>query len=841
MKTMGRRAGSGARPRLFAFAMARDQIGGLVAVACAVFGGAAMVTACAVIGETGLTSHASPERLAAADILVAARQHHPVPEDLDPPLSERVTIPSELVEVVAAVPGVAAAVGDLTFPASILSLEAPTEGHGWASAALGGSVLDGTAPEGPGQIVLDAAIATDAGLAVGERTEIATAAGTAEYLVTGVVDAPGSGVYFEEATAAALAENPGGEVDLIAVAVEPGASLADVAADIEAAGLPEGLIVATGEARGDVEFFTAAATRGELVAMAGSLSGTVLILVGCVVAGALSVSVANQRRDLALLRALGATPRRVRRLVAAQAAAVAAIALVPGIAAGHLLAGAFADALTGVGLLSEALPLARTPLSALLAAALMLPTVRLAARGAAMRISRMPATEAVAESRVEPREPSRLRVRVGLVLFAVALAQSLLPLFTRSEAALVSTATGALMAIVGLALAAPALVRALTGHAARRLSDRTGAPQWLAVSNSRAYALRTAGSVTVLALAVALTLTQLYTQTTLERAAAADLEAGLRADATVTGAAVGGVAPAEIAELADEPGVTAAVPMTSTTVLREYEFAGDRWAESYAAPAFGPGAEQVVDVRVDAGDLADLAGESIAVSTATARVWGVDVGDEVRLVLANGVAVRPSVVATYERGIGFGSVIVSTDLLAAHSGARLFEAVLLSGDAAAATVWASDRPGLDVRAGPAMIAAGPGSSPERWINLLVSVALLGYVLLGVGNSLVASTSRRRGEFAALRLVGATPRQIRSMVRREAVLLSAMAIGAGLAISVPPMSLLGLGFTGRPWPQGPLWPMAAIAAAAAVIAYAATMMPTRRALGEPPAAVLGSGD
>src|SRR5690606_13115232 len=184
------------------------------------------------------------------------------------------------------------------------------------------------------------------------------------------------------------------------------------------------------------------------------------------------------------------------------------------------------------------------------------------------------------------------------------------------------------------------------------------------------------GSVTVLALAVGLTYTQVYAQTTVERATADELEEGMITAATITGS-TGGVAEADLAGLEELSGVAAVVPMASTQVLRRYEQWGEEEIESHAMPAFGAGVELVVDPDVDAGDLADLRGETVAVSSS----WGVDVGEEVDLVLANGAEVRPTVVATYERDLGFGGVIASTDLLAAHGGERLFEAVLVAGDA----------------------------------------------------------------------------------------------------------------------------------------------------------------
>ena len=185
-------------------------------------------------------------------------------------------------------------------------------------------------------------------------------------------------------------------------------------------------------------------------------------------------------------------------------------------------------------------------------------------------------------------------------------------------------------------------------------------------------------------------------------------------------------------------------------------------------------------------------------------------------------------VAVYERGFGFGGVIVWTDLLAALGGDRWFDGLLIDGDAAAVSSWAAARPGLDEVSAPALFGDG-GTAPEHWINSLVLLVMLGYVLMAVANSLVASTMRRGPEFAALRVIGATRRQVLAMVTRESAVMAALAIMAGLAVSVVPLSLLGLGVAGRPWPQGPLWLVPAVSATVVLIAYAATRTAAGRAL------------
>ncbi|MCC3763570.1 FtsX-like permease family protein [Glycomyces sp. TRM65418] len=806
--------------------MARRRLAGLVAVGFAVAGGAAMITVAAILAETGLTSHIGPERLEAAEVLVAATQSHPVPEDVDPPLPERVPIDADLVDTVTAVPGVEAAAADVAFTARIDEpfTAGAVAGHSWDTAALTGAEVDGRAPAGPDEIVLGDATAHAAGLAVGDTAEVTTPTGTGVFTVVGLTDAPG--LHTDAATAQGLAGLDAHEADVIAVRTEPGADV-DAVADALRETLP-GLEVAVGDARGDVERLGDATASADLIALAIAMAGTIVLLVGFITAGALAVAVANQRRDLALLRAVGATPRQVRRLVAAQASAAAAIALIPGIAAGHLLAGGFTGFLTDSGMLPAGLPLARTPISAAIVASLLLLTVQLAARGAAMRASRLPATAAVAEARVEPKAPGRVRTVIGFVLLVMAGAQALLPLVTPGETAFIAAVTATIVAVIGFALAGPVLVGALTRRAARRLDDRTPAPKWLAVQNSRAFARRTAGAVAVLALAVGLTITQVFSQTTYTEVTAAEIEDGATADATVTGP----VGAADLAELRDRPGVDAAVGVAPTTVLRVLDDIGS--AEPYAALAFTPGVAAVADLGVVDGDLADLRGDAVAVGADAARLWGVGVGDRLDLVLADGTEAAPEITATYERGLGFGSIVLAADLLA---GPRFYDAVLVAGDPAAVAGWASGVPGLTTAEGAAVPQAPTGMTPDQWISLMATLAMTGYVLLGTANGLVAATGRRRGEFAALRAVGATPRQVRAMVGREALVTAAIAVGAGLAFSVPPMAVLGLGFLGEPWPHGPWWVIPVTAGAAVLLAWAATAIPVRRALAGPPTAAL----
>ncbi|WP_329032805.1 ABC transporter permease [Streptomyces sp. NBC_01725] len=880
--------------------MARHRISALVAVVSAVLGGAALITGTGVLTESGLRSELPPGRLGGADILVSADQTFRLGgPDLPIALPERAAVPASLVERLAQLPGVRAAVGDVSFPVGVLDArgrvvpvgEDPrAAGHNWSSHTLlgsprgedgsgaGGPGIEGRKPAGSGEVAVDSAVAAAAGVKPGSGIRVVAAGRpAAEYRVSAVIDAPGAGVLFADPTAADLAgrdDGPrSGTVDLIGLRTEPGTTDAvaeAVRAELRAAEPRDaqprdarspgaGLVVATGAERGDLAAPDAVAARSLLILLASSLAGIILLITGFVMAGALGVAIAGQRRELALMRAVGATPKQIRRIAASQATVIAAAALVPGIPLGYLLADRFRVLLVDRGVLPEALPLTFGPLPALATTLLLALAVQVSARGAAWRTSRMPATEAVAESRSEPRHPSRLRTRAGLLLVVAATTLSVVPLLARTALGATATSIAGILAAIGLALAGPALIRRVSDTLSRRLPAGASPATWLAMSNVRGYAIRIAGVVSTLAMAVVFTLTYILAQTTVLTATTDDVGAGTLARERLTAPGLGGLPEGTLAAVRETAGVRGAAPVTSTTVLWPYEQLGDPVVESASAMILTPDAPDVLDLDVRSGSLARLTGDTVAVGGDVARSRGASVGQRIRLILGDGTHVTPRVVAVYGRDLGFGPVVLSRDLAMEHTTTRLDQSILIrtdtagapppsgvsgASDAAGATrerlaAFVSARPGLALSPADTTGAGLDDAPPEVWINLATIVVLLGYLLLSIANKLTATTAQRRTEIATLRLNGTTPRQIRAMMRREAALIAAAALTAGLAVSVIPLALLGVGFLGRPWPAGPVWLLPAVALTIVTISFLTIELPTRRALRTAPAEALAN--
>ncbi|WP_043625843.1 ABC transporter permease [Nonomuraea candida] len=836
-------------------ALALARAGGLVVVLVAVLGGMALVTATGVIVDSGFRSQ-PPLRLAGADVVVSARQSIPVEEDLPVALPERAGVPGSLVGAVRAVPGVASAIGDLSFPAAVVNRtntpsgpttlgsatpgtptaatpgrpaadaagqDGPspgtagpdepspgTAGHGWASLGLSGRLTAGRPPRAPDEVALR-------GGRLGARVLVVAGGRPAAYRVTGLVDAPG--LYFSDATAAALAGRTSGAragtVDLVAARAAAGVTPGDLARALRQR-LGDRYEIATGRYRADAESPGAAAGRGLLLALPGSIGGISLLIVGFVVGGGLALSINRQRRDLALLRAAGATPRQVRRVVAVQGLAAAVPALVPGAALGYLLAARFGELLVEIGALRADQPLVYGPLPAVAAALALLGGVRVASWAASLRVSRMPVVPGVAGLG----EPSRARTNAGLLLILACLVLSSAPLLVRTEAAAIGPATAALLAVIGLALAGPWLVRRAAGALARsRWVARLPGPGWLAVHNCHGHALRTAGEIAALGMVVTLGLSVTLTQTTISEARSRQTSAAMRGLVTITAPGLGGIPHGLLDEVRR---LTPAAGMVTTTVVTgPLEFGDNPRLMARPALGLGPDAEGLIDLDVVDGGLGGLTGAAVALDERAGRV-----GERLEVIMGDGARVEARVVATYRRGLGFGPIVVSRDLAAAHTTTGL-DGAILARPAALAPLLAR-WPGAEVTE----VTEGPqagAASAQTLVNLAVLAVLLAYVLVAVANRLVATTTARRGELDGLRRLGATPRQLRRMLRWEAALIAAGASGSGIVLAAVPLGMLGLGFLWRPVPAGPLWLVPASVLVVGLVVWLAVELPARRIL------------
>ncbi|MFF9347706.1 ABC transporter permease [Streptomyces sp. NPDC014734] len=767
------------------------------------------------------------ERYAGADAVVmgdqrvvyTAKPWGSEPETAETYLPERVRLDRTAVARVAGAAGVAKAVADDSVPVTVHSAPEAGSGRGavgavgrsWESAVLTPYRLTGGhAPGAADEVVVDDALAAAAGLRPGSRVTVQTDGVPRPHTVSGVAASAhrggGPAVFFTERRLTALAGHPG-TVDAIGVVAERGVTAGSLRASLEAV-LPDrargdrAIEVLTGAERGRAEHVDALGARGELLPMLASVAGTVLMVALLVIATTISQAVHQRSGELALLRAVGATPRQLRSAVGREVSRVAGAAAVLG-AIGTVPLGLYLRSL----LTTDPLPLpvpVWLPLSAgVVAAALVTLLARPVSLLAARSVTGLrPAAALGAAGAPESSEPGRVRTITGVVLAVAGVGSAGAATAQGGQAAAVAASGAATSLIIAVALLGPRIAQVALRVLGAPVRWVGGVSGFLAARSAAAHHRRLGVAITPIVLLVTFVCVQLSAGSTLERAADRQAAAALRADLVVTGPAAG--LPAGAARAVREiPGVAATGVLRSAVVLAHRELGAPRLDRF---PVLGVTADQLpgtLDPRVTAGDLADLTGpDTVAVGEDRAAGLDVGTGDTVDLRLGDGAGVTLRVVAVYERSLGLGEFMLPRETLAAHTTAPRDQGVLVRTDGSPASADAvrhalAPYTGVRVRAAtPDDVRIAPATSDQDDALMVIGVGVIGgFALLAVVSTLSLISVGRAPEFRLLRLVGAGRRQVRRMLVLETGLVAVAGLVIGTLVAAVPLTAFALSTTG----------------------------------------------
>ncbi|MCX4781445.1 ABC transporter permease [Streptomyces sp. NBC_01264] len=615
------------------------------------------------------------------------------------------------------------------------------------------------------------------------------------YTVSGIAAPAGgnlahqSALFFGDAEAQRLAARDG-RVSAIGVLPEAGVDAGELAGRIRQALQGTTAQVATGHQRGPVEFLDAAGARIKLVSMGGAMGGTSLLVAILVVVGTFSLSIQQRHRELALLRAIAATPKQLRGMIGREALLVGLAAGIAGALAGLPLAAWLHGRFVEAGVVPVTLE--RTagifPMIAAVGASLL--GAWAAARITARRVARVRPAEALAEAAVERGRPAWARLVAGALLLAAGVVLVAVLSTLRTEPASTPVTFLAVVVLAGaVSLLGPVIVKGAAALLAGPLR-LAGPGGRLATANLRGNATRMASAVTPLTLLIGMACTVLFVTPTLGDAARAQAREGVRAEWVLQGRGPG-VPGAAAERIRRTPGVLAATEIVHTSI----RVGLTKYAAQGVTPA---GLDRTWDPGVTAGSLAGFGEKSVAVSDLAADQLGLKPGSPLSLSLGDGTPVTLTVSAVYARGLGFGDVTLPHGLTAAHVDDPLASSVLVAGPATREALASAVReyPGVAVLSA----AEADGARAERQaagseINLLAMGLVLAVTAIAVANTLAMSTGERLREFAMLRLAGATRRQVRGMLRLEAlaVLLMGVVLGSGIALAV--LTAFSVGMTG----------------------------------------------
>lgn len=715
---------------------------------------------------------------------------------------DRERIPEELLSVIQRVEGVDRVEGGVTGYAQIVDEEgeaigttgAPTFGVSWplyeGFSAL--SIREGRSPQTGGEVVIDAATAERHGFSIGDDVTILFEGPQEEFQLVGIAGfgdadnlAGATMAGFDLATAQRVL-GAGETFDSIFVAADEGVRAGDLR-DLITEVLPEGVEAQTGAA--------VAAEQADAIKEALGFFNTFLLVFAAIalfvgafiIFNTFNILVTQRTRELALLRALGASSRQVTMSVLTEAGVVGLAASVVGLGLGILVAVGLRALLAGFGidLPSASLQvLPRTIVVAFLVGIVVTVVAALLPARRAARISPIAAMQVVESTR--PFE-SRRRLAIGGTLVVGGAALGLLGLFGGGGSAVQAVGIGVAATFIGTAILSPLIAQPLARAIGSPLPRLARLPGKLGRENAMRNPRRTAATSAALMVGLALVGTFLILGSSLKTSVGQTIETTLRADYVIQPGAgtMAGFSPELAGHLADSPDVAAMSPLRFGQ-WREEGSARTSWLSGVDPAAI----EQVLFLDVVEGDVASLDERGVLVREDEAAASGLEVGDTLRMEFGATGVVPMDVRGIYREGWLAGTYLISLEAYEANYTEQLDNLLFVK--------TAPSLPRQEARAAIAAIQeAFPGvevqdqaelrRSQEQQVNSVLGMvtALLGLAiliaLLGIVNTLALSVLERTRELGLLRAVGMSRRQVRRMIRWESVIIAL--IGGVLGLSV----------------------------------------------------------
>lgn len=725
----------------------------------------------------------------------------------------RPRIPAGLIPEVGGVDGVAmqdgipVVQGQLQFIAQLVDKKgepigdpgqgAPTFGFIWDDfTQLSPWTLEaGEPPIANDQVAIDRGSAEKGGFEVGDTVQVLTQAAPASYTISGIAkfgtaDAPGSAsvTLFTAAQAqkVAAAEN---EFDGIAVAGEDGVSQTELAQRIRAAiDLPK-IQVITGatltaenqdEIQESLSFFNTFLLIFALVAL----------FVGCfIIFNTFSIIVAQRTKEMALLRAIGASGRQVILSVLGEAFVVGLVASAAGLAAGIVLASGLKALLAGFGIDIPAGGTVLNTRTIVVAIGVGTFVTLMSSVFPARKAARVPPVAAMRDVSIDQSGYSGIRVVIGLVvtgLGVLALAAGLV----NGEISLVGV--GAVVVFLGVAFLGPVIARPvsdLIGWPLKRFRGITGE---LARENASRNPKRTASTAAALMIGVALVALITILASSTKASIGATIDRAFQADYIVAPKAGGFGGSGFSPELAES---VKALPEIETATGLRFGAAELDGNGKFIIAADPEAPNQLFDLRpANPKAFENLGSDQIAVSERIADEKGWKIGDTVAAKFPSGGTTDLTVAAKYGVGQqeGLSDYFVSLDTFTENFPEQ-FDA----------QVYAKLAPGVSLEEGKkamdaaikpyanaevedqAEFKASQEASINQFVNLIYALLFLAVIIAGIGiaNTLALSIVERTREIGLLRAVGMTRAQLKSTIRWEAVIIAMLGTVLGLVIGL----------------------------------------------------------
>ncbi|WP_406527841.1 ABC transporter permease [Streptomyces sp. I8-5] len=828
----------------------------LVMTALAVMLGVAFVSGTLVFGDTVASAFRAASTVSLKDVAVSVQAEYVPGAGSETPAT---VLDSRLVDRVRDLPGVTAARPSVNGSATLVRKDGEplNADSSWQNLAADYAIgtdgkdarhplVSGRAPAAGGELALDTTTAEKAGYRIGDTVRFATTGPALTKKLVGIVrtedprvTAGGTLVLFDTRTAQGLFLSPG-RFNEISVAAAPGTDQHALTERVRALLPKEGATATSGAELAAEQARQTAKNTEALTKMLLVFAGIALFVGVFIIANTFTMLIAQRGREIALMRAVGASRRQVVRSVLVEAgllglgASAAGFVLGLGIAAGlrPLLNSA------GAGLPDGPLVVAPTALLGSLTVGVLV-TV-LAAWLPSRKAAKIAPVEALSSAEASaPARGMRVRNALGALLTGAGVAVMLYvsTLDNGAETNLLLAVFGSFLTLTGTIVLAPLLSRPLVFLAGRVTTRLFGVSGKLAQENALRNPRRTAATASALMIGLTLITGLTVAGHSVDRAMSRAAVQGLTADYRVANSAYLGLEPKLADKIADIPGVAATTPLASAGLTVDGEYA---LVSGVDPKQLG----KVADIDFTSGSAAALGPGRIAVSETYAGRAGLRTGDIVkgRFDLDSGKPARLrqlTVVGVYAENRVVSGVVGDLGDVLPYAMDGGYDSVLVK--AAPGRVAGLDReirsalgdsPLLKVQSREQITREESGAID---VMLDMMYGLLGMAvviaILGVINTLAMSVYERTREIGMLRAIGLDRTGIRRMVRLESVVISlfgaVLGIGTGVFLAWTGGSLTASGLpdytTTVPWPR-----LALFLALAVLIGILASLWPAGRA-------------
>ncbi|MGW1544062.1 ABC transporter permease [Streptomyces sp. NPDC002309] len=745
----------------------------------------------------------------------------------------------------AEVPGAASAVGVVQGFTAIAGKDGKLIGDGFGTQGgnYSGSedprypLVDGRAPKGGGEIALDSATAERTGYKVGDTVRLSVDGPVLAPTVSGVfttddgnVAAGGSLALFDTATAQKLFGKVG-TYDEIDVKAKAGVSQAALKAQLDKA-LPEGAVeTTTGQRLADDQAEMIASSMSGLKQGLLVFAGIALFVGTFIIANTFTMLVAQRTKELALLRAVGASRRQVTRSVLIEAFVVGTVAAVVGLVAGIGIGAGLRSLMGSLDAPVPDGPLVVTPGTVGTALAVGVLVTMLAAWLPGRRAAKIPPVAAMGS------------LHAKVTTRSLVLRNTLGALFSGAGVTVVLTATtmegsdgqapmgfGAVLLIIGVFILTPLLSRPLIAAAAPVLRV-FGVSGKLARQNSVRNPRRTAATASALMIGLTLITGMTVMAGSLQKSIDKMASDAIKADYVVSMANGNALSPDVAGKLERVDGVTATSPMRNAVSRIDGE---TEFLTGVTGATFG----DLTDLLVEQGSFT-VGGTDVTVDDETAASYGWKAGSVFTVAYEDGGKQRLTVAGVYEGNEMIRGIMLDTATLAPHQrdAADMTVMVKTSGgpsDAVADKLEKAlgDNPAIKVQ-DKQDLSNEIAQMFTLMLNMLYGLLAMAVIVavLGVVNTLAMSVFERSQEIGMLRAIGLDRRGIKRMVRLESLVISlfggVLGIGLGVFFGWAAGELLGSRMATYelvlPWAR-----MAVFLLLAATVGVLAALWPARRA-------------